>query len=94
MIITENFFLISKKGRLLSIVNRGFEKFCDMSIKLLNTHTPIKKKCKHGNQVPIVTKDISKTIMKRSKLRSNYLKNKTDGNRMPYKKQKTTVYSF
>ena len=94
MIITENFCWMSKKGRLLSIVNRGFEKFCDMSIKLLNTHTPIKKKCKYGNQVPIVTKDISKTIMKRSKLRSNYLKNKTDANRMPYKKQKTTVYSF
>ena len=74
--------------------DRGFEQFCDMSIKLLNAHAPIKRKCKRDNQVPFVTKDISKTIMKRLKLRSNYLKNKTDANRMLYKKQKTTVYPF
>ena len=85
---------MSKKGRLLSIVNRGFEKFCDMSIKLLNTHTPIKKKCKHGNQVPIVTKDISKTIMKSSKLRSNYLKNKTDGKECHTKSKKLLCIPF
>ena len=54
--------------------NRGFEKFCDMSIKLLNKHTPIKKKYKRGNQMPFVTKDLSKAIMKTSKLRNNYLK--------------------
>ena len=31
-----------------------------------------------SNQIPFVTKDLSKTIMKRSKLRNNYLKIKTD----------------
>ena len=67
--------------------NRGFEKFCDMSIKLLNKHTPIKKKYKRGNQMPFVAKDLSKAIMKRSKLRNNYLKNKTNASRMLYKKQ-------
>ena len=30
----------------------GFEKFCDMSIKLLNKHAPIKNKYKRGNQMP------------------------------------------
>ena len=38
--------------------------------------------------MPFVTKDLSKAIMKRSKLRNNYLTNKTDSNRMLYKKQK------
>ena len=48
--------------------NRGFEKFCDVSVKLLNKHAPIKKKYKRGNQMPVVTKGLSKTVMKRSKL--------------------------
>ena len=47
--------------------DRGFEKFCDMSIKLLNKHAPIKKKYKRGNQMPFVTEDLPKAIMKRSK---------------------------
>ena len=68
--------------------DRGFERFYDKTIKFLNKHAPIRKKYKRGNQMPFVTKDLSKAIMKRSKLRNNYLKNKTDGNRMPYKKQR------
>ena len=33
-----------------------------------------------------VTKDLSKAVMKRSKLRNNYWKNKNDADRMLYKK--------
>ena len=44
--------------------DRGFEKFCDVSIKLLNKQAPIKKKYKRGNQTLFVTKDHSKAIMK------------------------------
>ena len=59
-----------------------------MSIKLLNKHAPKKKKkFKEDNQIPFITKDLSKAIMKSSKLRNNLLKNKTDVNRMLYKKQ-------
>ena len=43
--------------------------------------------------MPFVTKDLSKTIMKISKLRNNYLKNKTDANRILYKKEKTYCVS-
>ena len=68
--------------------DRRFERFCDKTIKFLNKRALIRKKYKRGNQMPFVTKDLSKAIMKRSKLRNNYLKNKTDGNRMPYKKQR------
>ena len=57
--------------------DQGFEKFCDMSIKLLKNHVPIKKKYKRGNQMPFVAKDLSKAIMKRLKLKNNYLKNRT-----------------
>ena len=65
-----------------------------MSIKILNKHAPIKKKYKRCNQMPFVTKDLSKAIMKRSKLRNNYLKNKTDANRMLCKNQRNYCVPF
>ena len=57
--------------------DRGFEKFHDMSIKLLNKHAPIKIKYKRGNHMPFITKDLSKAVMKRLQFRNNYLKKKT-----------------
>ena len=79
-----------------TVVNndQGFEKFCDMSIKLLNKHAPIKKKYKRDIQMSLVTKDVSKAIMKKSTLRNNYLKSKTDANRMIYKKQRNYCVSL
>ena len=74
--------------------DRGFKKLCDMSIKLLNKHAPIKMKYKRGNHMPFITKDLSKAIMKRSQLRNNYSKNKTDSNRMLYKKQRNNCVSL
>ena len=56
--------------------DRGFERFCDMSVKLLNKYAPIKKKYKTENQMPFVTKGLSKAIVKTSKLINNYLKTK------------------
>ena len=54
--------------------DRGFANFCDMSIKILNKRAPIKKKYKRGNHMPFITKDLSKAIIKRWKLRNNYLR--------------------
>ena len=65
--------------------DQGFEKFCDMSIKLLNKHAQMKKKYKRGSPMPFVTKGLFKGIMKGSKLRNSYLKNKTDANWILYK---------
>ena len=74
--------------------DRGFEKNYDMSIKILNKHVPIEKKYERRNQMPFVIKDLSKAIMKRSNLRNNYLKNKTDANRMLCKKQRNYCVSL
>ena len=41
-----------------------------------------------------IAKDLSKAIVKRSQLRSNYLKNKTDSNKMLYKKQRNYCVSL
>ena len=56
-----------------------------MSIKLLNKYASMKKKYKRGSPMPFVTKGLFKGIMKGSKLRNSYLKNKTDANQMLYK---------
>ena len=52
------------------------------------------KKYKRGNQMPFVTKYLSEAIVKRSKLRNNYLKKKTDANRTIYKKQRNYCVSL
>ena len=44
--------------------------------------------------MPFVAKDLSKAVMKRSKLRNNYLKNKTNANRMLCKKQRNYCVSL
>ena len=49
-----------------------------MSIKLLNKHASIRKNYKRSNQMSFLTKGLSKAILKKPKLRSHYLKNKTE----------------
>ena len=50
----------------------------------LNSFAPIKKKYARGNQMPFMTKNLSKEIMTRSRLRNKYLKNKTEETRPLY----------
>ena len=64
-----------------------------MSIKPLSKHALIKRNTR-GSQMSFATKDLSKAIMKRSKLTNYYLKNKTDANRMLYKKQRNYCVSL
>ena len=67
--------------------NDGLQRFCDININILNRHAPRKRKHARGNQMPFITKDLSKAIMKRSKLRNNFLKNRTKENKTLYTKQ-------
>ena len=59
----------------------SLQRFCDISI--LNRHAPRKRKLARSNQMPFITKDLSKAIMKRSRLHNNFLKNRT-GKIKPY----------
>ena len=43
----------------------GFEKFRNITLKTLDKYTPRKVKHARGNQMPLMTKDLSKNIMKR-----------------------------
>ena len=66
----------------------GFQKFCDTGLETLNKHAPCKQKYVQSNQVPFSTNELFKTIMTRSRLQNNYLKNRNDTNRLLHTKQR------
>ena len=70
----------------------GLQRFCDININILNSHAPRNRKLARGNQMPFITKDLSKAIMKRSRLHNNFLKNRT-GKIKPYIQNKGTTAS-
>ena len=55
---------------------------------ILNKHAPIKSKKIRENQAPFMNKYLSKIIMQKSKVRSNYLKWPSRENFFTYKKVK------
>ena len=57
--------------------SRNIEFFKNIFLKVLNKHAPIKTKYLRANHSPFVTKELSKAIMLRSKLRNQYLKCKS-----------------
>ena len=54
----------------------------------------IKKKYACGNQMPFMTKSLSKEIMARLRLRNKYLKHKTEENRLLYTQQRNKYVSL
>ena len=55
---------------------------------------PCKKKYLQGNNMPIMNKSISRAFMRRSQLRSNYLKKRSETNRLAYAKQRNFCVSL
>ena len=51
----------------------GLQRFCRVNIYVFNKHAPHKKKHARGNQMPFITKDLSKAITNGSRLRNNFL---------------------
>ena len=78
----------------LVINDDGMKRFCELSINILNKHAPRKKKYARGNQMPFFTKQLSKEIMTRSRLRNKYLRNKNEDNRALYVKQRNYCVSL
>ena len=67
-----------------------YSTFCDVFRSVLNRHAPLERKIIRGNQGPFMTKQLSKTIMNRSKLRNRYIKWPSRENFLDYKKAKNT----
>ena len=70
------------------------KRFCKQSVNVLNKHAPRKKKYARGNQMSFFTKELSKEIMTRSRLRNKYLKNRNEENRAIYVKQRNYCVSL
>ena len=85
-------FRVSFKNNLSNEVyvnnDNGLERFCKTAIDTLNKIAPIKKKYARGNQMPFMTKELSKEIMLKSRLRNKFLIDKTDENRFLYTQQR------
>ena len=60
----------------------------------LNSCAPIKKEYARGNQMPFMTKNLSKEIMTRLRLRNKYLRHKTEENRLLYTQQRNKCVSL
>ena len=68
--------LVDKLSNEKFVINDdGLQRLCELSVNVLNRHAPRKKKYVRENQMPLFTKELSKEIMTRSRLRNKYLKN-------------------
>ena len=66
--------------------------FCNISLKVLNKHTPRKKEFARGTQMSFMTKDLSKEITKRWRLLNRFLKCKSQ--EMPYTQKRNYCASL
>ena len=55
----------------------AYDNFKDTFLSITNKHAPLKTKMIRGNQAPFMTKELSKQIMIRSRLRNKFNKHKT-----------------
>ena len=60
----------------------------------LDRYAPCKQKYTRGNHLPFMNKTISKEIMKRTRFRNQFLKNRTDENKSRYTKQRNYCVSL
>ena len=60
----------------------------------MDKHAPIKKKYLRANNANFVTKQLRKAIMKRSKLRNDFLKDRNDASQSAYRKQRNLCVTF
>ena len=61
----------------------------------LDQYAPCKQNYKRGNHLPFMNNNISKEMMKRTRFRNQFLKNRTDKSKNSYTKQqnKGTIVS-
>ena len=57
-----------------------FNELSKLNIEAINNHAPSMKKYVRGNHLPFMNKELSKQIMHRTRLRNNFLKNRSDEN--------------
>ena len=74
---------LSKLGSL----TLNYDLFKNVCMEVINKHALLKRNYIRANHAECMDNKLSKAIMKRSKLRNNYLKYRSEKNRLAYKKQ-------
>ena len=74
--------------------NMEYQHFLNIFIEILNKHAPMKQKYLRSTQGKFMTKDLHKAIMKRSRLRIKFLRDRTNISRKEYKKQRNLCVSL
>ena len=68
--------------------NKAYAEFCDTFKTILDKHAPLKSKVLRGNHAPFITKELSKGIMTRSRLKNKFSRHRTKENWNAYKIQR------
>ena len=63
--------------------------FKETVFNIFNKYAPIKKKYVRANEAPFMTKELPKAIMKRSRLRNKFLKERAETNQKNFKVQRS-----
>ena len=88
----KNFDKILFKTELKSLMSEksvnNYKNFEEIFLKTLEKHAPLKRKQLRANNAPYMTKTLRKAIMKRSELKTKYLKQKTKESCQRFAKQR------
>ena len=88
---SENFY---QELRSIDLFNTSNDVFTSTVMEILNRHAPLKQKYVRANDNPFITKALRKEQMKRTRLKNNYLKDKTEANHAAFKKQRNKCVSL
>ena len=72
----------------------GFSNFLDIPKKIINYHAPCKQKYSRGIRLPFINKTLFEEIIKRTRLRNKFLKDRNDYNKREFSKQRNYCVSL
>jgi len=87
----ENSFLEDLSVSMSSSNTVDYHKFESTFIEVLDRHAPQKSKMVRGNEKPHINRALRKAIMRRSRLRTVYLKSRNDSDWQAYREQRNFV---
>ena len=85
---------LHKQTKILNFLELDFATIRKIFMKILDKFVPLRKKYIIANHSKFVTKELSKAITLRSKLRNQFLKTETQESKMKYNKQRNLCVSI
>ena len=82
------------QGELYKNCGVPYTKMSEIFSEVLNYHAPLKQKSVRGNHAPFMTRELSKAMMIKSKIKNSYVKWHSQENVVAYKKAKNKCNSL